>query len=77
MKRAVAIPGNPERLAARPALLARCFGIDRSRDAQQVHPDQGQELPWRWYWRASRSVSRRAKGDRPPPYGGLMFLLGP
>lgn len=67
MKRAVAIPGNPERLAARPALLARCFGIDRSRDAQQVHPDQGQELPWRWYWRASRSVSRRAKGDRPPP----------
>lgn len=27
---------------------------------------QGQDLPWRWYLRASRSVSRRAPGDRPP-----------
>ena len=94
--RAVAIPGKPERLAAGPALLARCFGIDRSRDAQQVHPDQGlwiaprrpelaalaaadlvqtsrigisqgQDIPWRWYWRASRSVSRRVRGDRQLP----------
>ena len=93
--RAVAIPGEPERLAAGPALLARCFGIDRSLDAQLVHPDrelwiaprpsvlaalgavdlvqtsrigisQGQDLSWRWYWRASRSVSRRVRGDRPP-----------
>ena len=93
--RAVAIPGKPERLAAGPALLARCFGLDRSRNAQQVHPDQGlwiaprppelaalaaadlvqtsrigisqgQDIPWRWYWRASRSVSRRVRGDRPP-----------
>ncbi len=94
--RAVAIPGEPERVAAGPALLARRFGIDRSCDAQPVHPDhglwiaprppqlarldqadlvqtsrigvsQGQELRWRWYWRASRSVSKRAKGDRQPP----------
>ena len=94
--RAVAIPGKPERLAAGPALLARCFGIDRTHDAQLVHPDrglfiaprpselanlaaadlmqtsrigisQGQDLPWRWYLRASRSVSRRVRGDRPPP----------
>jgi DNA-3-methyladenine glycosylase len=28
---------------------------------------QAQELPWRWYLRASRSVSRRAPGDRRPP----------
>jgi DNA-3-methyladenine glycosylase len=27
---------------------------------------QGEELPWRWYWRASRSVSKRARGDRTP-----------
>jgi DNA-3-methyladenine glycosylase len=27
---------------------------------------QAQELPWRWYLRASRSVSRRARGDRNP-----------
>ena len=39
--RAVAIPGEPERLAAGPALLARCFGINRSHDAQLVHPDRG------------------------------------
>jgi DNA-3-methyladenine glycosylase len=28
---------------------------------------QGQELPWRWYLGASRSVSRRAPNDRRPP----------
>ena len=27
---------------------------------------QGQALPWRWYWQASRSVSRRLRGDRSP-----------
>ncbi|MCP9942200.1 DNA-3-methyladenine glycosylase [Cyanobium sp. ATX 6E8] len=103
--RAVALPGEPDRVAAGPAMLARWFGIDRSHDAQPVHPDQGlwiaprppelvglgdadlmqtsrigisqgQDIPWRWYWRASRSVSRRAKGDRQPPYDELVFLLG-
>jgi DNA-3-methyladenine glycosylase len=94
--RAVQIPGEPERVAAGPALLARRFGMDRGHDAQQLDPalglwiaarpahwpllargdllqttrfgiSQGQELPWRWYLRTSRSVSRRARGDRPPP----------
>ena len=103
--RAVAMPGEPERIAAGPALLARRFGIDRRHDRQPVDPalglwlaprpasledllagedgavngkppavlrttrigiSQGQELTWRWYLRASRSVSRRARGDRPP-----------
>jgi DNA-3-methyladenine glycosylase len=93
--RAAALPGEPERVAAGPALLARRFGLDRSHDAQLATPEQGlwlapppahwpaigaadrvqtsrigisqgQDLPWRWYLRRSRSVSRRARGDRNP-----------
>ena len=26
-----------------------------------------EDLPWRWYLRRSRSVSRRVRGDRLPP----------
>jgi DNA-3-methyladenine glycosylase len=115
--RAVAIPGEPERIGAGPALLARRFGIDRHHDGQAVDPagglwlaprppalatwwrrqeqlglsplratgrvgiSRGLELPWRWYLRASRSVSRRARGDRTPPLGQALrpelLLPGP
>ena len=90
--RALAIPGEPERVAAGPALLARRFGLDRSHDRCPSSPEQGlwfapapvafraddlvqtsrigisqgQDRPWRWYLRSSRSISRRAKGDRTP-----------
>ena len=90
--RAVALPDEPERIAAGPGLLARRFGIDRQRDACSVCGEhdlwlaprssalmdpvlttttrigisQGQALPWRWYLQASRSVSKRARGDRSP-----------
>ena len=93
--RAAALPDEPERVAAGPALLARRFGINGRHDAQPVDPEaglwlaarppgwaalgasdliqttrigisQGQDLPWRWYLRASRSVSKRARGNRTP-----------
>jgi DNA-3-methyladenine glycosylase len=103
--RALAMPGEPERSTAGPALLARRFGLDRSHDAQPALPEaglwlaprppslrpirpadlvqttrigisQGQDLPWRWYLRSSRSVSRRVKGDRPPP-AAIPASVGP
>ena len=101
--RAVAMPGEHERVAAGPALLARRFGIDRHHDALPVdsasdlwlaprptrfdrcEPDgvvqttriginQAQELPWRWYLRSSRSVSKRARGDRTPARADAFHL---
>ena len=101
--RAVALPGESERVAAGPALLARRFAIDRGHNAQRVDPagglwlsprpewlqslgpealmqttrigiSQGQDLPWRWYLRASRSVSRRARGDRTPAWADALCV---
>ena len=90
--RALALPGEPERVAAGPGLLARRFGLDRSDDSCPVTGEhevwvapraaaltsltlvtttrigisEGELLPFRWYLKSSRSVSRRAKGDRSP-----------
>ena len=93
--RAVELPGEPERVAAGPGLLAQRFGIDRLDDARPAMSEQGlwlaprpqqqpaitaadlvqtgrigirlaADLPWRWYLRSSRSVSRRVRADRLP-----------
>jgi DNA-3-methyladenine glycosylase len=39
--RALALPGEPERVAAGPGLLSRRFGIDRHHNAQPVRVEQG------------------------------------
>ena len=100
--RAVALPDEPERIAAGPGLLARRFGMDRQDDRRPVTGEhdvwvapgsatlasqdlvtttrigisQGEATPWRWYLRASRSVSRRARGDRMPRRDQAWFPEG-
>ena len=90
--RAIALPGEDERVAAGPALIAKRFGLNRTYDSLPISLENGlwlagrsssesmqkivqttrigiskaRDLPWRWYLHGSRSVSKRAKGDRCP-----------
>jgi DNA-3-methyladenine glycosylase len=58
-------------IAPRPSTLAGLALTDLMQTTR-IGVSQGQELRWRWYWRASRSVSKRAKGDRLPPLQALL-----
>ncbi len=91
--RSIAIPHEPEKIAAGPGLLAKRFELNRSHDSSPVTVENGlwiaeqsssmknrlkiisttrvgisqaKDLPWRWYLQDSRSISKRAKGDRCP-----------
>jgi DNA-3-methyladenine glycosylase len=68
----LAAPATGLWLGGRPALLQdrleqwRNGGPEPVVQTTRIGIHHGQERPWRWYLRASRSVSRRAVGDRPP-----------
>lgn len=55
------LTGRPPALAA-----AMASGAMDQRRGQRIGISRAQELAWRWYLGASRSISRRAPGDKRP-----------
>ncbi|MFN9630861.1 MAG: DNA-3-methyladenine glycosylase [Cyanobacteriota bacterium] len=61
--RALALPGEPERVAAGPGLLSRRFGIDRRHNAQPARIEQGLWLAPRPAKLQDRMVQRAREGQ--------------
>ncbi|WP_438983618.1 DNA-3-methyladenine glycosylase [Vulcanococcus sp.] len=66
-------PANGLWLAPRPPQL-QALGPKELVQTTRIGISQGQELAWRWYLRASRSVSKRARGDRLPALADALFV---
>ena len=41
--------------------------IGRIIQTTRIGISQAKDIPWRWYLESSRSISKRAKGDKTPP----------
>ena len=41
--------------------------MGKIKQTTRIGISQAKDIPWRWYLKSSRSVSRRVKGDRIPP----------
>jgi DNA-3-methyladenine glycosylase len=77
-----AVPPSGLWLAPRPTAVAELLcgleaegGLAALVQTERIGIRAGRELPWRWYLRASRDVSRRMRNDRRPRHDRLAALL--